>query len=150
MVYIPHLFISSSISFISILQFSEYKSLVSLLLLLSHYVVSNSWDPMDCNPPGSSVHGISQARILKWVATSFSRGSSQPRDRTFISCIGRWIFLPLSHQGSPHEFGGILFNSVGWLSQRTKPYLPVSNIHILKLNGNFIGKNKVLTSNKKQ
>ena len=36
-------------------------------------------DPMDCNPPGSSVHGILQARILKWVAISFSRGSSGPR-----------------------------------------------------------------------
>ena len=47
--------------------------------------------PMDCSPPGSSVHGISQARILEWVVTSFSRGSSQPRDRTCISCIGRWI-----------------------------------------------------------
>ena len=38
------------------------------------------WDPMDCSPPGSSVHGISQARILEWVAIAFSRGSSQPRD----------------------------------------------------------------------
>ena len=47
--------------------------------------------PMDCSPPGSSVHGISQARILEWVVTSFSRGSSQPRDRTRISCTGRWI-----------------------------------------------------------
>ena len=37
---------------------------------------------MDCSPPGSSVHGISQARILEWVAISFSRGSSQPRDQT--------------------------------------------------------------------
>ena len=37
-------------------------------------------NPMDCSPPGSSVHGIFQARILEWVATSFSRGSSQPRD----------------------------------------------------------------------
>ena len=37
------------------------------------------WDPMDCSPPGSSVHGILQARILEWVAISFSRGSSQPR-----------------------------------------------------------------------
>ena len=36
-------------------------------------------NPMDCSPPGSSVHGIIQARILKWVAISFSRGSSQPR-----------------------------------------------------------------------
>ena len=46
---------------------------------------------MNCSPPGSSVHGISQARILEWVAISFSRGSSWPRDWTHISCIGRWI-----------------------------------------------------------
>ena len=44
-------------------------------------------DYMDCNPPGSSVRGISQARILGWVAISFSRGSSRPRDRTHVSCI---------------------------------------------------------------
>ena len=49
---------------------------------------------MDCSPPGSSVHGISQARILDWVAIFFSRGSSQPWDRTcisFASFIGRQI-----------------------------------------------------------
>ena len=45
------------------------------------------YDPMDCSPPGSSVHGISQARILEWVAISFSRGSSQIRDQTWISYI---------------------------------------------------------------
>ena len=44
------------------------------------------WDPVDCSPPGSSVHKILQARILEWVAISFSRGSSQPRDRTQVSC----------------------------------------------------------------
>ena len=44
-------------------------------------------NPMDCSPPGSSVHGISQAGILEWVAISFSRGSSQLRDRTHVSCI---------------------------------------------------------------
>ena len=48
-------------------------------------------DPMDCRPPGSSVHGI-QARLLEWVAISFSRGSSWPRDRTWFSCIeGRFF-----------------------------------------------------------
>ena len=45
-------------------------------------------DPMDYNPPGSSIHGMSQAKILEWVAISFSRGSSQPRDQT---CFGRWM-----------------------------------------------------------
>ena len=48
-------------------------------------------DPKDCSPPGSSVHRISQARILEWVAISFSRGSSHPRDWAQVSCIGRWI-----------------------------------------------------------
>ena len=49
------------------------------------------WDTMDCSPPGSSVHRISQARILEWVASSFSRGSPQPRDWTHVSCISRRI-----------------------------------------------------------
>ena len=49
---------------------------------------------MDCSLPGSSVHGISQSRILEWVAVSSSRGSSRPRDRTHISCIGRQILYP--------------------------------------------------------
>ena len=44
-------------------------------------------DPMDCNLPGSSVRGISQARIMERVATSFSRGSSWPRDRTQVSYV---------------------------------------------------------------
>ena len=44
-------------------------------------------DPMDCSPPGSSIHEILQARILEWVAISFSRGSSWPRDQTRVSCI---------------------------------------------------------------
>ena len=47
--------------------------------------------PRDWSPPGSSVFGISQPRILEWLAISFSRGSSQPRDWTHISCIDRWI-----------------------------------------------------------
>ena len=49
-------------------------------------------DPVDCGPPGSSVHWIFQTRILVWVAICFSRGSSQPRNQThisYVSCIGR-------------------------------------------------------------
>ena len=44
-------------------------------------------DPTDCSLPGSSVHGIFQALVLEWIAVSFSRGSSQPRARTRVSCI---------------------------------------------------------------
>ena len=52
---------------------------------------------MDCSSPGSSVHGILQARMLEWVAISFSEGSSQPRDQTCVShvfCIGRQVTWP--------------------------------------------------------
>ena len=55
-------------------------------------------DPMDCSLPAFSVHGILQARILEWVTISFSRGSSQPRDRTRVSCLGGRRFN-LIHQG---------------------------------------------------
>ena len=50
-------------------------------------------DTMNCSPPGSSVHGILQARILEWAAMPSSRGSSRPRGRThisYVSCIGKW------------------------------------------------------------
>ena len=51
-------------------------------------------NPMDCCPPGFSVHGILQGRILDRVAISFSRRSSLPRDWTYVSCIGRLILYP--------------------------------------------------------
>ena len=76
-------------------------------------------NPTDCSLPGSSIHGIFQARVLKWVSISFSRGSSQPRDRTQIShivgrCFTIWatgevfffftsyhfIVLPILHETS--------------------------------------------------
>ena len=44
-------------------------------------------DPVDCSLPGSSLHGIFQARVLEWIAISFSKGSSQPRDQTWVSHI---------------------------------------------------------------
>ena len=49
-------------------------------------------DPMDCSLPGSSVHGILQARILEWVGIPFSRGSSQPRDQTWVFRIAGRFF----------------------------------------------------------
>ena len=59
-------------------------------------------DPMDCNPLGSSVHGISQARILEWVAIFFSRGYSPPRDQTHISCLASRFFTT-EPSGKPHD-----------------------------------------------
>ena len=59
-------------------------------------------DPMDYSPPGSSVHGVLQARILEWVAISFSGGSSQPRDPTRVLCIAG-NSLPLCPPRKPHS-----------------------------------------------
>ena len=62
--------------------------------MMSAHCVRLFFDSTDCSPPGSSVHGIFQAGILEQVAISSSRGSSQPKDRTGISCIScvdRWI-----------------------------------------------------------
>ena len=59
---------------------------------------------MDCSPPSSSVHRISQARTLEWVAISFSRGSSWPRDRTHVSCIGRQILYHWATRESPAKW----------------------------------------------
>ena len=75
--------------------------------VLSHFSPT-LWDPMDFSPPGSSVHGILQAWILKWVATPSSRGSSLHRDQTdvsYVSCIGRWI---LYHLGSPQAHPSVV------------------------------------------
>ena len=86
-------------------------------------VLFNSYNPMGCSPPGSSVHGISQARILEWVAISFSRGSSWPRDWTQVSCIVgdllhcKQILYWLSHQGSKLQ----VFKDVNMLANPCMP-----------------------------
>ena len=59
------------------------------------------YDPMNCNPPGSSLHGIFQAKTVDWVAIFLSRGSSWPRDGTHVSCV--------SYLG-----GCILYHWVNW------------------------------------
>ena len=70
---------------------------------LPPHTISRVWlyNPLNCSLPGSSLHGILQARITEWVAISFSWRSSQPRDWILISCIDKRVLsLPLSHQGS--------------------------------------------------
>ena len=80
----------------SLKTFSQQNWKVWQCYLLSRvWLFVTSWTV--CSLPGSSVHGILQTRILKWVAMPSSRGSSQPRDRT-LHC--RQVFYHLSHQGS--------------------------------------------------
>ena len=64
------------------------QSLLVLGLAVSCSGMSDSLDSTDCNLPGSSVHEISQTRILEWVAISFSRVSSLPREQAWAYCVG--------------------------------------------------------------
>ena len=67
----------------------------------SHWVISDSFDPVDWSPPGSFVHGILQARIQECIAISSSRGSSQPRDQTSVSCTARGFFASWTTREGP-------------------------------------------------
>ena len=67
-------------------------------------VVSNSCNAMDCSLPGSSVHGIPQARILEWVAISFSRGSSRPRNQTQVSFTAERFFTDWAMREALNEY----------------------------------------------
>ena len=72
-------------------------------------------NPMDCSPPGSSVHGILQARILEWVAILSSRGYSRPRDQTqvsYVSCTGRRVLCHHCHLASPSLIWYLTFNFI--------------------------------------
>ena len=86
------LFLSSPVDFV-------YS--VKELLLFTAKLCLTLCNPMDSNPTGSSVHGISQARRLECVAISFSKGSSRPRDCTHVSYIGKQVLYNLSREGSP-------------------------------------------------
>ena len=73
-------------------------------------------NPMDYSPSGSSIHGVLQARILEWVAITFSRGSSQPKDQTPVSCIASRFFTIWATRETPisskfHEY------SINFLTQ---------------------------------
>ena len=86
-------------------------------------------DPMNCSLPGSSIHGIFQARILEWAAISFSRGSSQPRDWTWVSRIAGRCFTIWANQRS-------LTSICGWL-QWDKKGITAIIPKILLVNQNF-------------
>ena len=80
-------------------ELSGKPNWISVCVLVAHLCLTLC-NPMDCNPSGSSVHEIFQARILEWVAISFSRGSSQPRDQTRSPAL-QANSLPTELQGKP-------------------------------------------------
>ena len=91
------------------------------------------WNPVDCSPPGSSVHRIFQARILECVTISFSRGSSQHRDRTqvsCVSCIGRQILYHWATWKAPSWSGPHL--SISYYISEFPSSFPLFCYHYIK------------------
>ena len=82
----------------------SWKSFLRVVIILSVLVIQSCptlGNPMDCNPPGSSVYGILQARIREWVAIPFSRGSFQPRDQTQVSSVADRFFTVWATREGP-------------------------------------------------
>ena len=90
---LPFIFIKLSRLFLSIKIMHTKLFKIKLFIPIMGAVCSVTqpcltlWDPTDYSPPGSSVHGNIQARTLEWVAISFSKGSSWPRDWNHVSCV---------------------------------------------------------------
>ena len=103
--------------FFSVTSFTNYKE----SKIVSYSVVFNSlWPHGLCSPPGSSVDGILQARILKWVGIPFSRGYSWPRDQTRVSCIEGRFFTIWATRESPRTHKGVYNGSIHLNNDRLK------------------------------
>ena len=82
--------------------------------MLSHFSLVRLCHPMECGSPGSSVHGILQARMLEWVAIPFSRRSYRPRDRTWVSCITGRFFTVWTTREAHDLMHCILMDQILW------------------------------------
>ena len=107
------LLILSSFFSPALLRYDGHITFCQFKVYDKHTIPNNSWsevaqlcptlcNPMDCSLQGSSFHGIFQARVLEWVAISFSRGSSQPRDQTQVSRIIGRCFIPFELPGKSY------------------------------------------------
>ena len=102
------------------------------------------YDPLDDSLPGSSVHGIFQARILEWVVISFSRGSFRPRDQTWVSCTaGRcftiwatylWPWYLKSQRPDLSEYHFLYFSLLSSWSKYNRNF---ANLSVIKIMLNF-------------
>ena len=103
-------------------------------------------NPMNSSLPGSAVHGIFQARILEWGAISFSRGTSQPRDQTPVSCIAdRHFTVWTTRETCPlHQFSSVQFSSVAQLCPT------LCGEHLTKYKPGDRARQKLLQRNRRQ
>ena len=122
---------SSSHRALCFMHIPHFSPIITLSVLVAQLCLPPC-DPMDCRPPVSSVHGILYARILEWVAISFSRGSSWPRDRTRVSCIaGRSFTILATWEALWHRYylcplsfkmRKLMLRQIKWLAQH-----PIAN-----------------------
>ena len=105
-------------------------------------LVTQSWptlcNSVDCSPPGSSVHGILQVRILEWVAIPFSRGSSHPRDQTQVPCIAGRFLTIWANKKALQNFH-MIQQSHSWIYTQSKPSF--EKIHALYVHCSVINNN---------
>ena len=120
-------------------QGNENTSYAVIIMNICHYVRAYSvaqscltlYYPMDCNLPGSSVHGIIQARILEWVAISYPKRSSGPSDPTRLLCLLHWQVdsLPMCHReaicGLTHLFKAWFVQHQEWILRKTGDFVAV-------------------------
>ena len=136
------------LSYIVFYHYTE-KSLLHLGFKDKEIEVTQScptlWDTIDCNLPGYPVHGIFQAKVLEWVAISFSRGSSRPRHMNPGLPHCRQTLYHLSHQGSPKELNFFLILWHKNVSNSNKQVL--NQIYIFKSQGCKCPKQKCASLN---
>ena len=112
---------------------NRYRAHASVCVLRCP-AVSDSCSPMDCSPPGSSVHGILQARILEWVAISFSTRLSQSSDQIHVTClsyIGRRILYHQRHLGKSKSSYFCFFSQ--WCVLRSVYIIKQTAVHLFLL-----------------
>ena len=94
-------------------------------------------NPTDCSPPASAVHVVLQARRLEWVASAFSRGSSQPRDQTQVSCFAGGFFTMWATREAPQGLAEVQAKAFKNTFPKSCPVIPFishwSGINTLKL-----------------
>ena len=101
---------------------------------VSRSVMSILCDPMVCSTPGSSLHGILQARIVEWVAIPFSRGSFWPRDQTWVSWIaGRFFIVWANGTVRGRWTGKVTVWKLRGLSMKLLASLPEALVRVDKL-----------------
>ena len=108
----PKVFINLAPKLIRQQNLTPIDTRLCIVFMLVALLCPTLYNPMDCSPPGSSVQGILQARILECVTSPFSRGSSWTRDQSQVSCIEGWFFTIWATRGDCEGQGRLAYCSL--------------------------------------